>query len=200
MLIEGVDSDAILREIANTDIDNLIEYIRAVHAEMAAITDAARRGASVEACTMYVTTFPCHHCARHLIAAGIERVVYVAPYAKSMAETLHNDALVVASEPDSRDRRVRFEPFVGVGPRRYLELFTMPERKDRLGKVRPFDPLTAQPRLSDLDPPDLRRDRLHYVYRERLAQSLLAQVTDERGPKLSAEPPEDEDPSVTDDE
>ena len=52
---------------------DVIEYGRTVHAEMAAITDAARRGASVRNTTMYSTTFSCHDCAKHIVAAGIER-------------------------------------------------------------------------------------------------------------------------------
>lgn len=183
MLIEGADREAVLKEIARTDVASLIEYIRAVHAEMAAITDAARRGIPVQDCTLFVTTFPCHHCARHIVAAGIHRVVYVSPYSKSMAEELHNDAIVVACERDDDDPRVRFEPFVGVGPRRYLELFEAPERKDKLGKAREFDPMTAQPRLSDLDPWDLRQDELPYLRREQLAQELLQTVTDGHDPK-----------------
>ena len=57
-----------------------IDYVRAVHAEMAAITDAARHGISTNGCILYTTTFPCHDCAKHIIAAGISRVVYVKPY------------------------------------------------------------------------------------------------------------------------
>ena len=190
LLIDGADEESVLQEIARTDIDNLIEYIRAVHAEMAAITDSARRGIAVDGSTIYVTTFPCHHCARHIVAAGITRAVYVAPYAKSMAEELHADSIVVASEPDERDPRVRFEPFVGIGPRRYLELFEAPSRKDQVtGEVHKFEPRTAQPRLSDLDPIDLRRDDLHYIRRERLAQELLRNIIDERDPKLVVDPP-----------
>ena len=52
-------------------------------------------GAKVDECTLFATTFPCHHCARHIVAAGIRRVVYVAPYAKSRAVDLHDDAIVL---------------------------------------------------------------------------------------------------------
>jgi cytidine deaminase len=62
---------------------SLIKFGRNVHAEMAAITDAAPRGVSVRDATMYTTTFPCHDCARHIVAAGIKRVAYVEPYPKS---------------------------------------------------------------------------------------------------------------------
>ena len=45
-----------------------------VHAEQNALTDAARRGVSVQNATAYVTHFPCIHCAKLLLAAGIRAV------------------------------------------------------------------------------------------------------------------------------
>ena len=71
----------------------LTEFGRPVHAEMSAITDAARRGVTVASATLYTTTYPCHGCARHILSAGIARVVYVEPYAKSLTHNLHEDAL-----------------------------------------------------------------------------------------------------------
>lgn len=47
-----------------------------VHAEQNAIADAARRGASLESATAYVTHFPCINCAKILAAAGIKRIKY----------------------------------------------------------------------------------------------------------------------------
>jgi cytidine deaminase len=105
-----------------------IDYIRAVHAEMAAITDAARHGAATGGCTLYTTTFPCHDCAKHLVAAGIRRVVYIEPYRKSLVQELYPDSIAV-DQDDSGDQRVRFVPFVGVAPRRYFEFFAVSNRK-----------------------------------------------------------------------
>jgi tRNA(Arg) A34 adenosine deaminase TadA len=197
LLIAGADEEAILREIGKTNLDNLIEFVRAVHAEMAALTDAARRGIAVQDCTMFVTTFPCHHCARHIVAAGIKRVVYVAPYAKSMAEELHPDSLVVTSNvmlddrrrDEDDDGRVRFEPFVGVGPRRYLEMFSAPPRKLQTGELVEWSGASAEPRLADLEPVELRGERLPYLLRERHAQDLLADIVEQREPKLSVDLP-----------
>ncbi|MCW5797723.1 MAG: hypothetical protein KIT40_04425 [Nitrospira sp.] len=113
---------------------NLIEFQRAVHAEMAALLDAARRGVSVKDCTLYTTTFPCHDCAKHIVAAGIKKVVYIYPYPKSRAGELYPDSISLdgliekRQSSDSNDP-VLFEPFVGVAPRRYLDLFTMNARK-----------------------------------------------------------------------
>jgi deoxycytidylate deaminase len=197
LLGDGVDQTAVLRAVSSTDIDNLIEFIRAVHAEMAALTDAARRGISVQGCTLFVTTFPCHHCARHIVAAGIRRVVYIAPYAKSMAEELHADALVVTSNVmldderpgDKRDRRVRFEPFVGVSPTRYMEMFMAPARKEPSGELVRWSATTAEPRLADVEPVELRNDPLLYLVRERHAQELLLDIVQQRQPALSLDPP-----------
>jgi deoxycytidylate deaminase len=74
---------------------DITEYGRAVHAEMDALLTCARSGVSPTGAILYTTTFPCHNCTRHVIAAGIERVIYIEPYAKSRAEELHEDAIVV---------------------------------------------------------------------------------------------------------
>ena len=51
-----------------------------VHAEQNAISDAARRGVSLEGSTAYVTHFPCINCAKILAAAGIRRIKYHRDY------------------------------------------------------------------------------------------------------------------------
>lgn len=108
--------------LAATQVLSVIEYGRAVHAEMAAITDAARRGVSVQGATLYCTAFPCHLCARHIIAAGIERVVYIEPYPKSIAGDLFGDSMVVDSERPVSGR-VSFQSFVGIAPIVYAFMF-----------------------------------------------------------------------------
>jgi deoxycytidylate deaminase len=128
-------------------IRNITEYGRAVHAEMAAIVDAARRGVSIEGCTMYVIAFPCHHCARHVVAAGIKRVVYIEPYPKSLAAELYPDSIKVESGGPSIEH-VLFEPFVGVAPRQYIHLFEAGVRKDSRGNAILFDPSKAEMRYS----------------------------------------------------
>jgi len=45
------------------------------HAERNAIYNAARSGAALAGCTIYVTRFPCADCARAIIQSGIARVV-----------------------------------------------------------------------------------------------------------------------------
>ena len=105
-----------------------IDFVRAVHAEMAAMMDAARHGVSTQGAALYTTTFPCHDCAKHIVASGIDRVVYTEPYPKSLVQDLHEDSVAVDS-PDGCGERVRFVPFVGIAPNRYGEFFLMKDRK-----------------------------------------------------------------------
>jgi deoxycytidylate deaminase len=123
---------------------NLTEFGRAVHAEMEALMGAVRVGASVRGATLYVTTFPCHNCAKHIVSAGIKRVVFIEPYPKSLALDLHPDSIVMDEPGGFRetDKRVRFDAFVGIAPRRYIDFFAMTtrdgrsiRRKDETGKV-----------------------------------------------------------------
>jgi cytidine deaminase len=126
-----------------------IDYIRAMHAESAALSNAARHGVSVRDCTLYVTTFPCHDCAKQIIADGIRRVVYIEPYTKSLAQAFY-DKQISVDGTGSSEESVSFEPFVGVAPRRYRELFAMADdRKDVAGKYHPWDKDTAVPRLPE---------------------------------------------------
>lgn len=63
------DGDKIFK---GTQIFDLLEFGRPIHAEMNAITSAAARGLSIAGSTLYSTTFPCHMCARHIISSGIK--------------------------------------------------------------------------------------------------------------------------------
>lgn len=131
-----------LRSIASSRILNLIEFGRPVHAEMAAMMDALRRGVSTVNSTLYVTTFPCHECARHVIAAGVRRVVYVEPYGKSMAADIHAREIELASNTDIASRsqsKVLFEPYEGLSPKRFNELFSWVERKVKARDVARID-------------------------------------------------------------
>jgi cytidine deaminase len=126
---------------------NLIEFMRPVHAEMAALMEAARRGVSVQGGVMYVTTFPCHECARHIIAAGISRVVYVDPYPKSLAADLYSDSISLEGSEGGSTGKVIFSPFVGIAPRRYMEFFELKgERKDKDGSVLAWVPMKVVPK------------------------------------------------------
>jgi deoxycytidylate deaminase len=121
------------KPLAGTAVADLLEFGRIVHAEMAAICDAAMRGVSVRESTLYCTTFPCHMCARHIIAAGIKRVVYIEPYPKSRAKRLYKRAIQVDQDRQADHDAVKFDAFVGIAPSRFLDLFEMVKRKDGQG-------------------------------------------------------------------
>lgn len=134
---EETNSEQIRSVLKKTGVKSLIEFSRSVHAEMAAIVDVARTGrGGVKDSTMYVTTFPCHNCARHIIASGVRRVIYIEPYPKSLAIDLHDDAihdLTFTENENVQNSKVRFEPFEGVGPSRYFSVFLMGEERKENG-------------------------------------------------------------------
>jgi cytidine deaminase len=135
-------------------VSNLIEFGRMVHAEMFALMEAARRGLSVADGTLYCTTFPCHMCARHIIAAGIREVIYIEPYPKSMTKDLYGDMIRIDAAPkdvEQSRRRPRppyvyFMPFHGTAPRIFREAFEMTKRKDDRGYSLPFDEENVLPK------------------------------------------------------
>jgi len=51
-----------------------------IHAELNAILFCAKNGLPTKDTTLYVTLSPCHNCAKHIIQAGIRRVVYKEEY------------------------------------------------------------------------------------------------------------------------
>lgn len=51
-----------------------------VHAEQNAISDAARRGVSLDGATAYITHYPCINCGKIMAAAGIAAIKYHIDY------------------------------------------------------------------------------------------------------------------------
>ena len=161
-----------------------IDYVRAVHAEMSALADAARHGIPIAGCTLYTTTFPCHDCAKHIIAAGIQRVVYIEPYRKSLVQDLYSDSVAV-DPADAHADKVRFEPFVGVAPRRYADLFGLStiKRKGKDGSLLQWRRADATLRLPEYMPSDVARakaeDQESRVFLIQLHNKGLAEPTEE---------------------
>jgi len=124
----------------NTKLRNLLEFSRSVHAEMHAILNAGRISGSIVGGSLYVTTYPCHSCARHIVAAGIRTVYYIEPYRKSLATRLHEDSI---SEAESDETKVRLLPYEGVAPTRFLSLFRVPDDSRKSNGV-----LTRVPKMS----------------------------------------------------
>lgn len=124
----------------------LVEFSRSIHAEMHAILNAGKfSGSRIVGGKIFVTTYPCHSCARHIVAAGITEVYYIEPYRKSLAIKLHGDAI---SERETDTAKVRLLPFDGVAPGRYLDLFKVrPDTRKLNGLMIKISPKDAMPRL-----------------------------------------------------
>ncbi len=145
LLADSATQEKVTKELKSTDVKQLIEYSRAVHAEMDAITSVARmHKAGIVGGTLYSTTFPCHSCARHIVASGIKTVFFIEPYPKSLATELHNDAISEA-ESDA-GKKVLFLQYSGIAPKNILKLFNAGlTRKGRDGKLVVFDKKHAPP-------------------------------------------------------
>lgn len=145
-----LDKSDLAARIRKTRLGGLIEFSRAVHAEMDALLSAGREGVSTVGTRLFVTTYPCHYCARHIVSAGVYEVQFIEPYPKSLATKLHSDSIEVTpsewtppigkriggtqaqirigSDSDTGDvklnePKVLFRPFVGVAPRMYVRAF-----------------------------------------------------------------------------
>ena len=105
----------------------------------------------------------------------MSRVVYIEPYPKSLAKELHSDAIAIASDGKPHGHRIPFEPFMGVGPRRFFDLFSM--------KLSSGYAIDRKPNGFMLEW-DLRRDSkprvpmtpTSYIEREELIHSTLSSV------------------------
>jgi len=150
-------------ELRRTRIGSLIEFSRAVHAEMDALFSAARKGTSLVGTRLFVTAFPCHYCAAHIVTAGVDEVQYIEPYPKSRALALHDDAIATEpmndwKAPSEGGHKVLFRPFSGVSPRLYERAFLKDrELKDKnTGKMKFHPPRWGTPwHLSRASYPEL---------------------------------------------
>lgn len=143
-IIEGKNkARAVLSIMQDTRIKDLIEFSRAVHAEMHAILGASRvAGERILNGKIFVTTYPCHSCARHIVAAGISEVYYIEPYRKSLATRLHSDSLTEASESTGLVKLLQFD---GIAPRRFIDLFEAGSRKSKSGVLNLNPKAKAEP-------------------------------------------------------
>lgn len=153
-------------------IQDITEYGRVVHAEMEAILSCARTQVSTQDSNIYCTTFPCHNCAKHIIASGIKRVIYIEPYPKSKAYDFHSETIT----SDINDMgKVIFEPFIGIGPRVYFNLFSLvngngnkKKRKDKSGNALKWSEDNASLRSKNLP--------ITYLDKEKISVNLLAKI------------------------
>jgi dCMP deaminase len=77
--------------------------VRTLHAEQNAIIQGALHGVDVSASTLYVTHQPCLVCAKMIINAGIERVVYAGQYPDDIARSFLEQARVELTRFETKE-------------------------------------------------------------------------------------------------
>lgn len=170
--IEPKFIDADSAPLKKSQIMDTLEYGRAVHAEMAALSTAARNGISTGHAQLHCTTFPCHNCAKHIVASGVRTVYYLEPYSKSFTDELYPDSIAI-DEPELRCDSVNFQQFVGITPNRFRELFAKSKLKDDRGMVKAWDPATSQPLLGRLEQAHTEKE---VVFQKRMRDSFSAEL------------------------
>lgn len=165
-VIHRLDRDTLQKILEESRIADLTEYGRVVHAEMEALLCCSRNTVNTRKADLYCTTFPCHNCAKHIIAAGISKVIYIEPYPKSKAFEFYSDSIRALKEGEEQGETsgdmVIFVPFVGVGPRRFFDLFSM-----RLGSGYPLC-------RKDKDGQEKRLETRRFYYEATNAPSFLS--------------------------
>lgn len=68
------------------------ELCYAIHAEQNAIIQAAKLGVSISGATLYCSNQPCSICAKMIVNAGIERVVYAFAYPDAFSREILDTA------------------------------------------------------------------------------------------------------------
>jgi deoxycytidylate deaminase len=137
--ISGVNDPDGRKKAKDSQFMDALEYGRIIHAEMSVICDAARQGNALFEKTLFCTTFPCHMCAKHIVASGMKRVVFLEPYPKSLTAELHADSVMIEGADRGRYQgypKVEFIHFYGISPRRYREMFERKKRKDDEGQFK----------------------------------------------------------------
>lgn len=103
----SISGGAHCTEVGCYVVDN--HCIRTIHAEMNALLQCAKFGVATEGAEMYVTHFPCVHCTKALIQAGIKKVYYAEdyknhPYAEQLFSEAGVDVVQVELDELSLDR------------------------------------------------------------------------------------------------
>ena len=84
-----------LREELNVPSGERHELCRGLHAEQNAIIQAALHGVSVKGATLYCTNHPCVICAKMIINAGVDKVIFEEGYSDRLSEEMLKEAGIV---------------------------------------------------------------------------------------------------------
>ena len=69
--------------LAGTDHRSIVRWGHeqaTIHAEINAITDAAKRGVSIDDAVAYITHYPCINCFKALASSGVKKIYYQVDY------------------------------------------------------------------------------------------------------------------------
>ena len=75
-----------IRDILKIPSGTRREVCRAICAEQLAISEAARNGIEIDGSTAYITTYPCHICAKLLVSSGINEIIYDKEYPDELSQ------------------------------------------------------------------------------------------------------------------
>jgi dCMP deaminase len=97
-----LDAGCLIYESRTPDGELEQNCFRTIHAEINAITQAARNGVAIRDADIYVTHTPCIHCLKVLINTGIRNVFYEKPYKQHTIEELlaHARIKLVSVQPE----------------------------------------------------------------------------------------------------
>lgn len=67
-----------------------------IHSEVNALSDCAKRGASLEGSKIYITHYPCPNCFKSIAACGIKEVIYLEDYNNNpIVQELASDSSII---------------------------------------------------------------------------------------------------------
>lgn len=96
--ISHCDGVGCLREKNSVPSGERHELCRGLHAEQNAIIQAAKHGINIADGTLYCTNAPCVICAKMLINAGLQKIVYLEGYPDQLAMELLNESAMEISQ------------------------------------------------------------------------------------------------------
>jgi dCMP deaminase len=83
-----LDVGCLIYESKTPNGENEQNCFRTIHAEINAIAQAAKNGASIKDAAIYITHTPCIHCLKVLVNTGIKDIFYLKPYKLHTLEKL----------------------------------------------------------------------------------------------------------------
>ena len=84
-----------IRDILKIPSGTRREVCRAICAEQLAISEAARNGVELDGGIAYITTYPCHICAKLLVSSGINEIVYDKEYPDELSSNFLSEAGII---------------------------------------------------------------------------------------------------------